>query len=104
MLYEVITFPEQDAISELEIAKEKTEFAFNKDYKVWRADYKTYKSSQEQEFLNVKLSDIQPNQLIGMPLLVELDNNRITSYNVCYTKLLRTEAPRGPGRRSRRCA
>ncbi len=67
-------FPEQNTITELEIAKEKTEFAFNKDYKVWRANYKTYKSSQEQEFLNVKLSDIKPNQFIGMPLLVQLDN------------------------------
>ncbi len=68
-------FPEQNGLTAVEIAKEKTEFAFNKDYKVWRADYKTYKSSQEQEFLNVKLSDIKPDQLIGMPLLVKLDNN-----------------------------
>ncbi len=67
-------FPVQNSIAEIEIANENTEFAFNGDYKVWRADYKTYKSSQEQEFLNVKLSDIKPNQLIGMPLLVELNN------------------------------
>ena len=67
-------FPEQEKLKEFELSQERTEFAFDQDYKVWQADYKTYKSSQEQEFLNVKLSDIQPKQLIGMPLLVELKN------------------------------
>ncbi len=67
-------FPKQDGLTEIEIAKENTEFAFNDDYKVWRADYKTYKSSQEQEFLNAKLSDIKSDQLIGMPLLVQLND------------------------------
>ncbi|UZR97504.1 glycoside hydrolase family 97 protein [Chondrinema litorale] len=64
-------FPEQEKMKSFELAKEKTQFKFTEDHTVWRADYQTYKSSQETEFLNAKLSDIKPSQLIGMPLLVQ---------------------------------
>ncbi len=67
-------FPEQKGRDSILLASEQTQFSFADDYSVWRADYKTYKSSQEQEFLNVKLSDIHKEQLIGMPLLVKVDD------------------------------
>nr|WP_321410719.1 glycoside hydrolase family 97 protein [uncultured Carboxylicivirga sp.] len=67
-------FPEQDGLSKIEITIEKTQFAFKDNFTIWRADYKTYKSSQEQPFLEGKISDIQPQHLIGMPLLVETTN------------------------------
>ena len=64
-------FPAQKGLDSIVLASEKTQFSFKKDYPVWRADYQNYKSPQEQEFLNAKLSDIKKEQLIGMPLLVK---------------------------------
>ncbi|MBS2098631.1 glycoside hydrolase family 97 protein [Carboxylicivirga linearis] len=67
-------FPKQDALTKIELTQEKTQFSFADDYTVWAADYKNYKSSQEQPFPKGKLSDIQAQQLIAMPLLVETSN------------------------------
>ncbi|MBN1950420.1 MAG: glycoside hydrolase family 97 protein [Bacteroidales bacterium] len=67
-------FPEQDAFDSIILSRESTQFSFAEDHQVWRADYQNYISSQEQEFINGKLSDIKKDQLIGMPLLVKLDN------------------------------
>ncbi len=66
-------FPKQNGLDSIDLAKEQMQFVFAKDYPVWRADYKNMVSPQEQPFLNVPLSDIQSDQLIGMPLLVQLD-------------------------------
>lgn len=68
-------FPEQQNLKSFELAQEKTQFAFTANHQVWRADYKCYKSSQEQEFLNKRLSTITPKQFIGMPLLVKVNEN-----------------------------
>ena len=51
-------FPEQENLNNIVLKEEKTEFSFTNNHQIWRADYQTYKSSQEQEFLNAKLSDI----------------------------------------------
>lgn len=67
-------FPKQEGVDSITLVKENTQFSFTKDYSVWRADYQNYQSSQEQEFINVNLSDIKENQLIGMPLLVKVDD------------------------------
>ncbi len=71
-------FPKQEGLDSIILSDEKIQFSFTDNYQVWRADYKTYKSSQEQEFENVRLSDIKEEQLIGMPLLVKLDNKAYT--------------------------
>ncbi len=68
-------FPEQESIKSFNIGKEETQFAFPDECKVWRADYQNYRSSQEQEFMNVSISDITADQLIGMPLLAEVNDS-----------------------------
>lgn len=67
-------FPKQEGLDSITLVKENTQFSFTKDYSVWRVDYQNYQSSQEQEFLHANLSDIKKNQLIGMPLLIKLDD------------------------------
>lgn len=68
-------FPEQNTLNKLELASEQTQFAFTGDPTVWRADYETYKSSQEQEFKQMKLSEITPEALVGMPLTVQVSDS-----------------------------
>ncbi len=68
-------FPSQEGLDSILLVVEHTQFSFAKDYSVWRADYKKYKSPQEEEFENGQLSDIKPNQLIGMPMLVKVDEH-----------------------------
>ena len=67
-------FPKQAHMDSIILEKENMQFSFTKDYSVWRADYKNYQSPQEEEFLPVNLSDIKKDQLIGMPLLIKLDD------------------------------
>ncbi|GLB50308.1 glycoside hydrolase family 97 protein [Neptunitalea lumnitzerae] len=67
-------FPEQTEKS-ITLSNEQTKFVFTDDYVIWRANYKTYKSSQEQEFKNGHLSDISSKELIGMPALLKVHDS-----------------------------
>jgi alpha-glucosidase len=60
-----------------------TSFRFSSNHKVWAADYKSYASHQEEEFNSMFLEEITPEHVIGLPLLVKIDNK-------CYAAI--TEA------------
>ncbi len=62
-------FPEQEGIQKLAISKENTSFRFADDYLVWAANYKKHKSHQESEFVGKNISQINENEILGIPLL-----------------------------------
>ncbi len=57
------------------LTKEDSQFRFAKDHTVWAADYKKFVSHQEEEFKKAKLSSIKPESVIGVPLLVQVDDS-----------------------------
>lgn len=57
-----------------ELTQENTLFRFSGNHNVWRAAFQSFTTGQEKEYAKKKLSDIKPGDIIGMPLLVEVDN------------------------------
>ncbi len=55
-----------------DLAAENTAFHFPNDARVWAVNYGGFVSSQEAEFLPMKLSELAPGQVYGCPLLVEI--------------------------------
>jgi len=55
------------------LVKENTNFNFSQDHTVWAANYGSFVSHQESEFNKIKLSDIKPSDVIGLPLLVQVE-------------------------------
>ncbi len=55
-----------------ELAAENTAFHFPNDAAVWAVNYGGFVSSQEAEFLPMKLSELKPGQVYGCPLLVQV--------------------------------
>jgi alpha-glucosidase len=55
-----------------DLAAERTAFHFPHDVGVWAADFHRFHSSQEAQFLPMKLSQMGTNTVYGCPLLVEL--------------------------------
>jgi alpha-glucosidase len=54
------------------LMEERTVFKFNDNHTVWAADYGSYAGHQETEFNKIRLSDIQEDDIIGLPLLVRV--------------------------------
>ena len=75
--------PDYQNADRLTLVDESITFNFSSNYKVWAADYKTYASHQEEEFNPMRIGDITPEQVIGLPLLANIDNR-------CYAAI--TEA------------
>lgn len=69
------SFPEQEGLDRIEIAGEHTQFRFTGDHSTWMTSYDDFRNSQEQEFPEKKLSETDPDKLIGMPLLVKVNDN-----------------------------
>ena len=67
-------FPDPTMQEELKLKHEYTSFVFNNDHPVWMADYNSFTTSQEKEFRKAHLSDIGDDNLIGLPLLVNVDD------------------------------
>jgi alpha-glucosidase len=67
--------PKRRDAEEFVLTKEDSQFRFAKDHTVWAADYKKFASHQEEEFRKVKLSSIKPESIIGVPLLVQVDDS-----------------------------
>ncbi|MHC4912790.1 MAG: glycoside hydrolase family 97 protein, partial [Planctomycetota bacterium] len=67
--------PKQPEPDKFVLTKEDSQFRFAKDHTVWAADYKKFVSHQEEEFKKVKLSSIKPESIIGVPLLVQVDDS-----------------------------
>jgi alpha-glucosidase len=65
------------------ITDELTSFLFEDDYTCWAANHKGYGSHQENEYFERKLSDLQKEWVIGLPMTVKVNDN-------CYVAL--TEA------------
>ncbi len=57
------------------LEEERTEFTFVKDHKAWLADYGSYASHQESEFLPMAISEISTAAIIGLPFLVRIDED-----------------------------
>ena len=64
--------PEQDAIKELRIANERTQFVFAKDATTFPLILRNFRTSWEDNYRTVALSGIHPESLIALPLLTEL--------------------------------
>jgi alpha-glucosidase len=60
---------------EFVLTRENTQFRFAKDHTVWAANYGRFVSHQEEEFKKIKISDIKPESIIGVPLLVKVDDS-----------------------------
>lgn len=65
------------------ITDEQTSFLFSEDLTCWAANHKGYGSHQENEYFKRKLSDLQEEWVIGLPMTVKVDEH-------CYVAL--TEA------------
>lgn len=65
------------------ITDEKTSFIFKDDYTCWAANHKGYGSHQENEYFEQKLSDLEDEWVVGLPLTVKVEET-------CYVAI--TEA------------
>lgn len=63
--------PKQPALGRFVLTKDCSEFHFDGDPTVWAADYKTFKASQESEFVKQPLSKLNTKMPSGAPVLVE---------------------------------
>lgn len=68
-------FPEAGVKTQLKLKHEFTQFTFQENHTIWMADYNTFTSSQEKEFRKRKLSDLQEESIVGLPLLVKVSDN-----------------------------
>jgi alpha-glucosidase len=68
MRYEI---PVQQGLDSLVLTNEKTGFRFTANHTIWAAFWNTFHLSQEKEFIQSRLSDIRPGNIIGTPLLVK---------------------------------
>jgi len=57
------------------LVQENSNFTFTQDHTVWAANYGGYVSHQESEFNKMKLSNIGVDDIIGLPLLIELETD-----------------------------
>ncbi|MBL7112005.1 MAG: glycoside hydrolase family 97 protein [Bacteroidales bacterium] len=63
--------PEQEKITDFELASDQTQFVFAEDHTVWATNWGTFKLSQEKEFNEVRISEFKPEDIIGTPLLIK---------------------------------
>ena len=68
--------PEQQNIKVFNLASENTGFYFLENHKVWAADYKGFKSHQEEHFDLLTLNDLKKTGIYGCPILINIDNER----------------------------
>ncbi len=65
--------PPQAGIQDFRLTSERSEFHFAGNHTAWAAQYGTYTSSQEKEFDRITLSQVIPSSVIGLPMLVQVD-------------------------------
>ncbi len=68
------SIPVQSSIGKFKLISERSEFHFPPERGVWIADYGSFRSHQETEFVEKKISEINPGTIIGCPLVVQLDD------------------------------
>ena len=67
--------PSQPAMKKFRLTLERSEFHFAYNHVVWAADYGDFISPQEKEFERIRLSEITPSSIIGLPLLVRVSES-----------------------------
>jgi alpha-glucosidase len=78
--------PEQPAFPNgFELAAERTELRFAGDHPAWAANFRTYQSSQEQEYRRRSIDQIAPEALIGLPALVRVPHGSSDTW-VAFTE------------------
>ncbi len=65
--------PNYQAGATLPLVEENSSFRFAEDHTKWAANYRGYVSHQEGEYNKMTLSDISTSDVIGLPLLIEID-------------------------------
>lgn len=65
------------------ISEEKVDFNFTADHTIWAVNHGSYRSSQENEYFKRKLSDLNDQMVIGLPMTVKVADD-------CYAAI--TEA------------
>ncbi len=64
-------FPEQESMSELTIQSEDTSFNFSENFNCYALQLEGYTTPYEKEFDEIVLEDIDPESIIGLPLLLK---------------------------------
>lgn len=68
-------FPENSGFGQFAITDERTGFNLDPSHKVWAVSYEGYYTHQESTYEKKRVADINEWELIGCPLLLELDAN-----------------------------
>jgi alpha-glucosidase len=76
------------------ITDEKTGFCFPYDFTCWAANHKGYESHQENEYFKYRLSELEKECVIGLPMTIKVDNEcyvaiteaNLTNYAGMYLK------------------
>lgn len=66
--------PEQESLADFVITAEHSWFCFRGNWAAYALQLGSYNTAYEEEFDKTRLADIEPAALIGLPLLVEIDN------------------------------
>jgi alpha-glucosidase len=66
--------PEQELFSEFSLIKENTVFTFTGDHKIWATHWNNFLTSQEEEFDEGQLSELKMDDILGTPLLIQVDS------------------------------
>jgi alpha-glucosidase len=67
--------PKQRSIGQFSLVAERTWFRFAGNHAVWAANYGGTVSPQESEFKRARLSELNGDEVYGLPLLVQVDND-----------------------------
>jgi len=67
--------PKQKSIGQFGLIAERTWFRFARNHTVWAANYEGFVSAQESEFKQTRLSELNGDEVYGLPLLVRVDND-----------------------------
>ena len=64
--------PRQDALDDLYIISEDSQFRFLEDYRAWILELPAFENNSEREFVPAPLLAIKPESIVGPPLTIEL--------------------------------
>lgn len=67
-------FPEQKSFTDFSLIRENTAFNFTGDHKIWATHWANFVTSQEEEFDEERLSDLKMDDILGTPLLIQVDS------------------------------
>jgi len=67
--------PKQKSLQEFQILSEKSEFRFPTNSTCWALKLKNFQTNYESEFLKTSINDIQPDDIVGMPLTIGVNDS-----------------------------